>query len=73
MIFYCVSFLNAARFARGRDLYHFSLKALPTESYPKIMQNAAKNASSTKWGASRHIFAGLFCCILRYFGVTLGR
>ena len=38
-------------------------------TYQELPQNNAKcskTASSTKWGASRPIFAGLFCCMLRY-------
>ena len=45
-------------------------------TYQELFQNNAKwckKAWSTKWRASRAIFAGLFCCILNYFGVTLGR
>ena len=55
------------------DCILFLTERVTYQDLPQNNAKCSKTASSTKWGASRPIFAGLFCCILRYFGVTLGR
>ena len=57
MIFYSVSFLNAARFARGRG---FGTRSFIIFVARPEYAKCSKMALSTKWRASRAIFAGHF-------------
>ena len=75
MVFYIVSFLNAARFARGRGFGLFLTERVPYQELPQNTQNATKKAGKMGREAPHFIDETFRCSILCYFAlfrVTLG-
>ena len=72
MLFYNVSFLNAARFARGRGFGLFLTERVTYQELPQSNAKCFKRSLINKMGRFAPHLCRPFWFILRYVVVTLG-